>query len=83
MRRNHSYEKTCKQMKCMADGGRVRKKRKYGDGGKVEGKKAAPPVRVPSTPPKPDPEMLGSGEAAKAGDILRNRRKQQMKELGI
>jgi len=26
---------------------------------------------------------LGSGEAAKAGDILRNRRKQQMKELGI
>ena len=60
-----------------AKAARAKKKKKtgYADGGKVA--KKGPKRR------KAKPSMLGSGTAAKAGDTLKNKRKQQMKDLGI
>lgn len=53
----------------------VRRVHKYANGGPVE--KKAPP------PPPPKSSDLGSGMAKKAGDILANRRKKQMEDLGL
>lgn len=67
MRRKHKY----------ANGGRVKC---YSDGGKVESK---PNGKVPPKSTSADPKMLGTGGASKTGKILRDRRREQMEELGI
>ena len=51
--------------------------KKYADGGEAKGSK---PKEVE---PKPQPEMLGTGAARRTGETLRNRRRQQMEELGL
>lgn len=56
------------------------KVRHYADGGKVETPKPEP---KPKEPPKPDPKMLGTGALSKAATALRDRRAEQMKELGL
>jgi hypothetical protein len=67
MKRKRSYGKNHKQVSCYGDGGPVRKPK--------------PPAPAPK--PTPDPNLLGSGAASKAGEILRDRRRKQMEELGI
>lgn len=57
------------------------RKRKYADGGKVvkdHGEEEQKPK-----PKTPNPGALGSGGAAKAGEALRDKRKQQMEDLGL
>ena len=96
------------QVKCYADGGKVKKPMKppqtggkpkrittpgkpgdSGPGGAHPGrnppKKMADGGKVAKKEVKktPKPEMLGSGMAANAGDTLANKRKQQMKDLGL
>lgn len=63
----------------------MRVKRKYGvhkyaDGGKVELNKGA---KKGGKKKKPKPDMLGTGMAAKTGDTLKNRRAEQMKDMGL
>jgi len=67
MRKSHKY---CKHNKVV---------KSYADGGKVEGKKRGKKEKAP----KPDPDMLGDGAAGRAADALKNRRKQQLRDLGI
>lgn len=55
----------------------------YADGGKVVKDHTSTPAPKAPPPPKPDPSMVGSGMAAKAGNILKDKRKQQMEELGL
>lgn len=60
----------------------VQRVHKYADGGKVKKdhlKKAPTAPRMP----KPSPNDLGTGMASKAGDILQNKRKKQMEDLGL
>lgn len=69
--KRHKYG-NASQVTCYADGGKVTKKKKK--------KKVTP---QPNKGAEATPEMLGSGAAAKAGDALKNRRQQQMDELGL
>jgi hypothetical protein len=59
----------------------MRRRHKYADGGKVV--KDHGEEKKPKQPQPPDPGALGSGGAAKAGAALKDRRKQQMEELGL
>lgn len=54
----------------------------YADGGKVK-KKVKPKPKQTDQSKKVDPSMLGTGAAAKAGEALKNKRQQQMDELGL
>lgn len=59
------------------------KPKKYADGGKVvkDYSEDRPKRKRPAR--KPKPSDLGSGMASSAAGALRNRRRQQMEDLGI
>lgn len=59
------------------------KPKSYADGGKVLKDYSESSDRKRKRKPKPKPSDLGSGLASGAADALRNRRRQQMKDLGI
>lgn len=63
----------------------MRRVHKYADGGKVvKSETDADHNKQKAKPkPKPKPEMLGSGLAQRAGSALRDRRQQQMDDLGL
>jgi len=61
----------------------VRRVHKYADGGKVVKSETDADHNKQKAKPKPKPEMLGSGLAQRAGSALRDRRQQQMDDLGL
>lgn len=68
--------------------GRIKGVKKYADGGKATRSKDEPEARHNASEErgerrKPSPGMLGSGLAGRAGSALRDRRAEQMKELGL